>query len=206
MNGRLPSALKPIKEKVRKLKGYTRIAEVGEVARRYFILNTFDGAITALGVIVGAYTSGVRDPRIVIGLGVSLSLAMGISGFSGAYIAERAERIRKLKEIEKALFARLENSMLARASRFAMFWVALVDGASPAIATLIALSPFVLASFGLLPFTTAVAASIALIIGVLFALGAYMGKVSKESVLVSGVKSALIGGITAILCVAIGGI
>jgi len=206
LEARLPNTLKAVREKIGRLKRYARITKVDEIARRYFILNAFDGAIASLGVIIGAYSSGVQDPKLIIGLGLSLSLSMGISGFSGAYIAEKAERARMLKEVEEALFTKIEGSILARASSFAVFWVALVDGASPAIATLIALTPFILVSLGLLAFTTAVAASVSLIIALLSALGAYMGRVSKENILMSSVRSALIGGITAVLCMMVGGV
>ncbi len=149
----LPKIISKIFGLIDKFKGYIKISNVDEVSRRYFVLNTFDGAITALGVVIGSYTSGINDPKIVTGLMVSLSIAMGVSGFSGAYLAEMAERSRRLKELEEALFTRLDKTLLGRASRFATLWAAFVDGASPAVAASIASTPFIASSMGLLEFS-----------------------------------------------------
>ena len=64
-------------EQVREL---SALAEVGEIARRYFAMNAFDGVLTIIGVLVGSYTAGVTDARIVLTTGFSTALAMGISG------------------------------------------------------------------------------------------------------------------------------
>jgi len=57
---------------------------------------------------------------------------MGISGVSGAYLAERAERKRDLRKLEMAMLKKLEDTHYARASEFASFVVAAVDGIRPA--------------------------------------------------------------------------
>ena len=97
---------------LKKSKEYIEIAKVGEIARRYFVLNAFDGALTVLGIIMGSYVVGVKDPRVVIGASFGACLAMGVSGFWGAYMAERAERKRALKDLEMALFINLMVEML----------------------------------------------------------------------------------------------
>ncbi|WP_455280318.1 hypothetical protein, partial [[Eubacterium] cellulosolvens] len=70
---------------LKKFRFYLRLTGVSAVSRRYFVMNAFDGALTALGVIIGAWTSGPVEPRMIIGAGLGVSLAMGISGFSGTY-------------------------------------------------------------------------------------------------------------------------
>ena len=60
-------------------------------------MNAFDGTLTIMGVVIGAHFSGVTNPHIVITAGIGGSVAMGISGVSGAYLAERAERNRAQK-------------------------------------------------------------------------------------------------------------
>jgi predicted membrane protein (TIGR00267 family) len=70
---------------------YIQITEMGPIARRYFVKNGFDGSMTMLGIIVGAWVVNVTQPEIVVTAGLGACLAMGISGISGAYMTERAE-------------------------------------------------------------------------------------------------------------------
>ena len=84
-------------------KTYIEISELGPIARRYFVMNSCDGALTMLGVVIGASMAHAAEPSVIIAAGISGSFAMGISGFSGAYMAESAERTKELKDIEKAM-------------------------------------------------------------------------------------------------------
>jgi len=40
------------------------------ISTRYFVTNSFEGAMTMLGVIVGAWASGAINPRVIIGIGL----------------------------------------------------------------------------------------------------------------------------------------
>jgi predicted membrane protein (TIGR00267 family) len=162
------------------------LAEADEIARRYFVMNAFDGALTILGVIIGAFVGGAVDPKVIISAGVGASLAMGLSGGIGAYMAERAERGRALKELEAHMFRDLQNTVIGRASRAAAYWVAFVDAISPAAAALIPLFPLILAQLRLIPVDMAMLASIALNMATLFVLGAFLGRTSKENIWVHG--------------------
>ena len=77
---------------------YNRLVNIGEIARRYFAMNAFDGVLTIIGVLMGNFTARVADPQIVISTGLATCVAMGISGLWGAYLTEAAER----KSFEKA--------------------------------------------------------------------------------------------------------
>ena len=55
-------------------------------------MNVFDGATTILGILVGAYVAGVTNQFQVIGSSLGATIAMGLSGFAGAYMTEEAER------------------------------------------------------------------------------------------------------------------
>ena len=48
-----------------------RISRSEEIARRYFVVNGFDGALTMLGIIIGFYVS---EPA---GLGTIISACLG---------------------------------------------------------------------------------------------------------------------------------
>ncbi|HID90811.1 TPA: hypothetical protein EYP44_02500 [Candidatus Bathyarchaeota archaeon] len=183
-----------------------KISGAKDISERYFVINAFDGAMTMLGATVGAYMAGSIDPKLMVGVGLGASLALGVSGFSGAYLTEKAMREREIKELEKAMFTNLENTIIGNASRVAVIWVALINGISPALAATASIFPFILALMGLITKMTAVIASLISAVVVLFVLGAYLGKVSKGNVLIFGLHTALAGVVTAVLCIAIGGL
>ena len=171
---------------------YTEIAEVGEIARRYFAMNAFDGVLTIIGVLMGNYVSRVMETKVVIATGLSTSLAMGISGLWGSYLTESAERRREIDELEEQTLTDLTNTKIGKASRLAAVLVAIVDGLSPFLASLLVLVPFFIA--GVFPTVTwAYYASLLMALFTLFALGMFLGKISKDNLLLSGVKTVTAG-------------
>ncbi len=177
-----------------RLRRYHQIAEVGEIARRYFAMNAFDGDLTAVGVLAGAYLGGVEDPRAVISVVVATAVAMGVSGFYGSYLVERAERGRALKELEESTLSSLEDTEISTAARYATFFIAFVDGASPAVAALIIMLPFFFADPGSIHTAYYIGWGIAFI--ELFLLGMFLGRVSRERLVLSGLKLVVAGGIS----------
>ena len=180
------------------LREYHRIARVGEIVRRYFALNAFDGVLTILGVLVGSYFAKVHDAAAVITLSFTASFAMGLSGFYGAYMTEHAERKRALAELERSTLTSLEDTEIERASTYATFVVSFVDGASPFVAAAIAISPFFLG--GSANITSEFYAAFGLAFAELFGLGAFLGVISRERIVYSGIKMVTAG----ILCMAVG--
>ena len=183
-------------------KRYHRISEAGDITRRYFVMNAFDGALTMLGVVIGAYVAGVLEPITIISAGIAGSIAMGASGMSGAYMTEKAERTKKLKELEKAMLTDMKNGLHGRSHRFATIFAAVIDGVSPAFAAMIVILPFFIARFGIIEVETAFFACIGLTLAVLFILGIYLAKISDESMIRYGVQMLMVGLITAALCIA----
>ena len=179
--------MRSLLEAVSYLREYDKLANISEIARRYFAMNAFDGVLTIIGVLMGNFVAGVNDARIVLSTGLATSVAMGISGLWGAYLTESAERKRDLDDLENHTLTDLSNTKIGRASRVAVVVVALVDGMAPFLAALIVLLPFFLS--GLMAdivFSYYVSLGMALV--VLFALGAFLGTVSKENMIISGVK------------------
>lgn len=197
--GRISSGLQ---SHLGKFKSYIRVAKAGAIARRYFVMNAFDGALTILGVILGAFMAREVDPRVIIGAGVGASLAMGISGAMGAYMAERAERRRSLKELENQMFRNLDGSILDKASRAAALWIAFVDGLSPALAAAIPLIPFAMALAHIITVETGLIVSLTLNLLTLFTLGVFLGRVSEENVWIHGLLMVGAGILTALLLLA----
>lgn len=180
------------------LRKYHRIARVGEIARRYFAMNAFDGVLTILGVLVGGYFGEIRSAGAILTLGMTASFAMGVSGFYGAYMTEHAERSRALAELEKSTLSDLKDTEIAHASTYATVVVSLVDGLSPFAAAAIAVSPFLLD--GAIAIENAYYAAFGLAFAQLFALGAYLGAMSKERMIWSGTKMVTAG----LICAAAG--
>ena len=171
-----------------KIRGYIRISRVAPISRRYFIMNAFDGAMTSLGIVVGAYVAGDPEPFFIISAGLGASLAMGLSGFVGAYVTEEAERTRELESLERSMLKDLDKSVIGEASRFAALWAGIVDGLSPALAAIVCLLPFFLFHVSF-----AIQLSIVITLLVLFFLGAFLGKISNRNILLHGMKLLCVG-------------
>jgi len=92
--------LNSLRRIIDRLQRYNQVANIGVIARRYFAMNAFDGVLTIIGVLMGNFTAGVEDARIVVTTGLTTCVAMGISGLWGAYLTEGAERQRELLELE----------------------------------------------------------------------------------------------------------
>jgi predicted membrane protein (TIGR00267 family) len=185
---------------------YIQITEMGPIARRYFIKNGFDGSMTMLGIIVGAWVINVTQPEIVVTAGLGACLAMGISGISGAYLTEKAERKRDLKELECAMITKLNDSVINDASTFVSFYAALVDGGSPIVTALISLSPFFFVLYSLLTVQNAYLLSLIVTLITLFMLGIYLGKIAKENALLYGIQTLIAGVATVAIAMLLGAI
>ena len=186
-----------MRQMVEKVSEYNEIAEIGEIARRYFAMNAFDGVLTIMGVLMGSLSAGITDARIVITTGLSTSVAMGISGLWGSYLTESAERKRDLDELSRSTLSSLKSSRIGRASRFAAVVVSIVDGISPFLASILVLIPFFFSTlFPEIRLVYYTALGTALL--TLFALGVFLGSISKDNLLISGIKT-LIAGIASII-------
>ena len=186
-----------LRDRLELLRHYHRVSEVGHIARRYFAMNAFDGVLTTLGVLVGGYVGRVHAPKAIISVGLATAVAMGVSGFYGSYLIERAERDRSLRELEESTLSSLGDSDIASASTYATVVIAVVDGVSPFVAALVVLLPFFFADPAQIHAAYFIGAAIAF--AELFLLGMFLGRVSRQRLLVSGAKLAVAG----ILCLAL---
>jgi predicted membrane protein (TIGR00267 family) len=183
-------------QQVENVREYSRIAGVGEIARRYFAMNAFDGVLTTIGVLMGNYLAGVRDAAIPIRTGIATSIAMGVSGLWGAYLTETAERQRELTELERASLVDQSGTKIGRASRLAVVIVSLVDGLAPFLAALVVLVPMFFSAIIGNIFISYVLSLVIALTG-LFGLGVFLGHVSNRSLIGYGLRT-LVAGIVAI--------
>lgn len=176
-----------------------RYSGVGEFSRRYAVMNAFDGIVTVLGIILGSTILGGASARNIVAAGIGALVAMGISGVSGTYMAERAEQERRLKELEEAMLMKLDYSIIAEARKRAAIFSAMVDAIAAILAGLIPLSPYFAVLSGSLTMVPAFYISLSLSLSLLFALGLFLGRISRSNLIISGLKSLAIGTMTILL-------
>ena len=188
----------PLQVRLERWREYSKISEAGQIARRAFANNSFDGVLTMIGVVMGSFVVGIQESTVVLVTGLSTALAIGISGGWGAYLTESAERSNAVGELEQFTLTELRDTKIGKASRMAVVFVAAVDGLSPFLAALLVIIPFFLAP--LLPsISYAYYASIGMALLALFGLGIYLGRISKRNLILSGIKTAVAG----VICIAL---
>ncbi|MEA3408410.1 MAG: VIT1/CCC1 transporter family protein [Chloroflexota bacterium] len=190
----------PLIRKLDQFAEYRELSEVDEIARRALSNNAFDGILTILGVVMGAYVAGVKDPSVVLLTGVSTCVAIGVSGAWGRYFGESAERKNEMQQLGQAMLLDLNQmtkTRQARASQFAVLVVSAVDGLAPLVAGLITVLPFFFA--GLLPsILYAYIGSILMAFASLFALGAFLANLAKENLIRGGLRLIMAGVVSVI--------
>ncbi|MFX0113804.1 MAG: VIT1/CCC1 transporter family protein [Candidatus Hodarchaeota archaeon] len=177
-----------------------KISECGSITRRYTVIGAFDGALTVLGIILGAVIASVDSATVVVSGGIGGIVALGISSAWGALEIEILEQKRRAKEDEDAMLVRIENSIHTRAATFATYWSAFVHGIAPVPAGLIPLLPFFFIPDLILAAT--VATAIALFM--LFSLGFVMGYICDESGIYYGGRMMLAGLVTTLALLILG--
>src|SRR5207247_3106043 len=95
----------------RRLREYDEITNVGPIIRRYFVIGAFDGALTVLGIIIGASAFGTLEEHkaLVLSASFGAAIALAVSSAVGAYEAERVEKKLDIRTTERAMVARLSE-------------------------------------------------------------------------------------------------
>jgi len=176
-----------------------RITRSHGIARRYFVVNGFDGALTMLGLIMGFLVSTAADLSVIINVCLAAAIALGVSGVSSAYVSESAERRRALAKLEQAMISDLQESAHGEAARWAPLLIALVNGSAPLIISLLILTPLWLSNAGIPLAVSPLYAAIIVALLLIFLLGVFLGRISGVSWLYSGVQTLLVAVVTAAL-------
>ena len=192
-----------LSRRIQKLKFHIELTKSGAIARRYFVIGAFDGALTILGVILGAYvTEGHVHPdlakHLILGAGFAGGIALAVSSTVGAYEAERVEHVLNHQQLEKAMLRPVEGSR-KEAMRVSIGISAMVHGVAPLLAAFVPLIPFFFMTLD-----EAVVTAIGLTISFLFLLGAYLGSLIKEMIIYTGLRFVIAGLGTSIILILIG--
>ncbi|NIR31110.1 MAG: hypothetical protein GWN84_17695 [Gammaproteobacteria bacterium] len=173
-----------------------RISGAQGIARRYVVTNGFDGALTMLGLNMGFYASGGIAPTTAISACLGAAIALGVSGLTSAYVSEAAEKWRELRELERALVRDMRDTEQRRAAHLVPFLIAVVNGLSPLVVSLVIITPFWAAQAGIRLPVSPVEASIGLAFVAIFFLGVFTGRVSGVFWLWAGLRTLLIAFVT----------
>jgi len=189
---------------LKKVRFQFKLTKSGAIVRRYFVIGAFDGALTILGVILGAYVGeGIDHPelarQLIIGAGLAGGIALAVSSTVGAYEAERVEHQLSHQHLEKAMLRPVEGDRKG-AMKVSISVSAIVHGVAPLLAAFVPLVPFFFMGLH-----EAVVTAIAMTLSFLFILGAYMGSLIKEMLVYTGLRFVIAGLGTAIILILLGG-
>lgn len=207
-----------IKEKFIQWNQYGKMSDLGEIARRKFFNNCFDGALTCAGIVSGIFIifltdSSVFIPKNVLITGFATALAIGVSGLWGAFLSEEAERKKKVIDMKKDMAiiekeaeqgtnqTNHQKTVLERAENFATIIASLVDGGAPVLGSSLPLIPFF---FGSELTLTHFIFSYIILTALLIYLGIYLGKISGGGRLRYAIHLVIAGVVTLILSIILG--
>jgi predicted membrane protein (TIGR00267 family) len=181
----------------RQLRFLFQLTHAHSIARRYFVTNGFDGALTMLGLTMGFYSSDSVATPVIISACLGAAIALTVSGLASAYVSELAEREKELRELEQAVVGDLENTAHGRAARWVPILIAVVNGFSPLLMALLIMTPLWLSEAGIALPLTALECAIVTAFLSLFMLGVLLGTVSGQFWLWSGLRTLIIALVTA---------
>lgn len=176
-----------------------KISNIGKIGRRYFVVNSFDGVLTVLGVVMAAFISNISDPIIILSSGVGAAIALAISGFSSAYMTEKAERTKDVKELENKMLDEMNKDWKKYKVKKLPFKLSIVNSISPLITGLICISPFAFSQLELIEVSIAYLISISLSLLCLMFLGYFLGKISDKNKFLTSFKMLIVGFVTMLI-------
>ena len=158
----------------------------------HFVRGIIDGLLSTLGVVIGASSA---DKAIILAAGIGGAVANGVSNCLGAFSSEEYKGHLYIQKIENAMLSKgIEESQIGRKMKKERLKAGLMDGSSTIIGGFIPVLPFIL-----LDHNQALIWSVLCTVLTLFVLGAYIGKVSKKWIIISGLKLMALGILTALL-------
>jgi len=163
--------------------------------RRYIIRGLIDGSLSSLGVVIGA--SG-GDVSTIITAGIGGGIANGISNILGALTAERAMVESERSSQEKVLLIKTGHLKKTDSYREAVNKTTICgigDGISTAFGSIIPVIPFFIFDK-----STAIIIATLITLIILFLLGVFIGKISRDNIMISGLKMVIGGVVVAIIC------
>ncbi len=167
---------------------FLKLIKQNKIIRRYIVMNSFDGVLTILGIVIATLVAGALEANIVIISSIGVIIATGVSGIWGGYSAETAERKRSIKLLERHLLRDLSKTQIESKYNQMSLMMGLANGLSSTIVSFILIIPFFLAQLNFITKMDAYFYSILLIVIALFVLGYFIGTIAKEKKLIHGIE------------------
>ncbi len=172
---------------------------------RYLIRGFVDGLLSTLGIVIGASAvigaGEVNGSSIIIAAGLGGGVANGLSNVLGAFMGEKAALYERYQKVEKAMLKEgaIKDSKVDEKLQDRILTSGAADGLATMLGALIPIVPFFLASFPAITPIKSLYIAVGVSIALFFSLGAYIGRISKENMVFSGLKMAAFGGATALV-------
>lgn len=135
--------------------------------------------MTAFGIVIGGAVA-IGNPLALVKAGLGASMAIMVSGFFGAYMAEKTERKLELQKLERMMLRKLDGTDIEAEAYRKIIKLAAIDGFSPFLGAIIPIIPFFGVIFEFISYTTAIYYSVGISLVLLVALGWYLGKLMGE--------------------------
>ncbi|MFO7761678.1 MAG: VIT1/CCC1 transporter family protein [Thermodesulfobacteriota bacterium] len=156
-----------------------------------FFRGFIDGALSTLGIVVGASSA---SSSVIIAAGIGGAFANGISNVLSAFSAERVDQYKELRKIEKAMVAKeLKGSAVEENIHLVTLHAGMIDGLATIVGGALPISPYFWLASG-----PAMIVSSSLVVVSILGVGMYLGKVSRRSMFIYGIKMALFGILVAV--------
>ncbi|MFW5990736.1 MAG: VIT1/CCC1 transporter family protein [Candidatus Nanoarchaeia archaeon] len=163
---------------------------------RLIIRGLVDGALSSLGVVIGASLS--NDMAIVLSAGLSGAVANGFSNIMAAFTAEKTGRYVDLNKLEKKMMKSLKGTRHERAIEKEVMKGGIYDGVASFFGGAIPILPFLF-----LDGTAALSTAIGLVGVLAVVLGINTSLHSRENMFFSVTKMLVFTFATAGICVSI---
>lgn len=174
---------------------------------RYLVRGFIDGLLSTLGAVIGASaaigtSSETSAASVILSAGVGAGIANGLSNILAAFMGEKLVLVRRLEEVERAMLEEeaLRRSRVADEIHQKIVSGGIVDGLATIGGAMVPVLPFISVPLFGIKGIIALYSSIAVSLITFFILGGYIGKISRENVIFSGLKMAAFAGVTAIIC------
>ena len=154
-----------------------------------------------LGLIMGFRSGGEVPPAVAVSACLGAAIALAVSGLSSAYLSEAAERRKALRDLERAMIVKLGRSAYGQATRLVPVMIALVNGLSPLLISLLITLPLWLSAKHIPLPVAPMDASVGIAFLLIFLLGIYIGRIEHSFWLWSGIRAVLIAAVTSALII-----
>lgn len=176
---------------------------------RYVALGSLDGILTVLSIsltaaIMGMASGGHVNPSTVGLTGLSGGIAIALSNGFGSYVGERAEEGKTIRELEDKMMLeerQLDDTIIQQEARYRIFMSMLTHGSASFMGSFIPSIPFFVCG----DIYTAVTINLILCFVMIAILGAYLGKISKESMSKTALQIICVGVLIVIISYLMGG-